>query len=156
MIEPLAMWAEYLPAALRAHAPRLRPVAPADEPLAERLRRLGEYALLPTPPVLCVGDTPIMRGVPEAVYIETGLLGERRRQALAAAETSAGHLAEMDANGVDVAVLLPTFAPFLVYDDGIDAERSRAYAQAYNRWLRDLCAPAPARLWGAALVSRHD
>jgi uncharacterized protein len=156
VIEPPAMWAEYLPASMRAYAPCFRPIAPAGEPLPERLRRLGEYALLPTPQALCVGDTPIMRGVSEAAYIETGLLGERRRRFLTAAETPAGHLAEMDAKGVDVAVLLPTFASFLVYDDGIDAERSRAYALAYNRWLRDLCAHAPTRLLGAALLSRHD
>jgi predicted TIM-barrel fold metal-dependent hydrolase len=62
----------------------------------------------------------------------------------------------MDETGVDVAVMLPTFAPFLVYDDAIAAERSRGYARAYNRWLADFCAPERSRLWGAALLSRHD
>jgi predicted TIM-barrel fold metal-dependent hydrolase len=62
----------------------------------------------------------------------------------------------MDATGVDLAMLLPTFAPFLVYNDGIDAARSRTYADAYNRWLAELCAGAPERLRGAAVISRHD
>jgi predicted TIM-barrel fold metal-dependent hydrolase len=62
----------------------------------------------------------------------------------------------MDASGVDVAIILPTFAPFLVYNDDADAERSRAYAAAYNHWLSDFCAFAPRRLVGAALLSRHD
>jgi predicted TIM-barrel fold metal-dependent hydrolase len=74
---------------------------------------------------------------------------------LAAAETPHGHLREMDETGVDIAVMLPTYAPYLVYDDTTDAERSRAYARAYNRWLCDFCARAPGRLVGAALLSRH-
>ncbi|WP_437935923.1 amidohydrolase family protein [Sorangium sp. So ce341] len=98
---------------------------------------------------------PILR-VPEVAYIELGLVAGRRRALLAASETPEGHLAEMDATGVDVAVLLPTYASYLVHDDAIDAERSRAYARAYNRWLRDVCASAPERLLGPALLSRHD
>jgi uncharacterized protein len=123
--------------------------------LAERVDRLGEHALLPTPPILCVAGEPILR-VPEAAYIEAGLIAERRRGFLAAAETPRGRLAEMDATGVDVAVLLPTYASYLVYDDTISAERSRAYALAYNRWLGDFCRSAPTRLLGPALLSRHD
>ena len=76
-----------------------------------------------------------MRDVSEAAYIETGLVGASRRRILSAAETPQGHLAEMDVTGVDVAVMLPTFAPFLVFDDRIGADLSRAYARAYNRWL---------------------
>lgn len=155
VMEPLAMWPEYLPAAMRAYAPRMESIA-RPESLPERLERLGEHALLPTPKVMCVEGEPLLRDVSEAAYIETGLIAERRRPALSAAETAAGQLREMDATGVDVAVLLPTFASFLVYNDGIDAERSRAYSDAYNRWLSDMCAESPERLLGAALISRHD
>lgn len=156
VMEPVSMWLEYLPPSMREHAPCLEPVAPPGETLASRLQRLGEHALLPTPQVLCVAGRPLMRDVSEVAYIETGLIGERRRALLSAAETPRGHIAEMDATGVDVAVMLPTFAPFLVYDDDIGAERSRAYAGAYNRWLTDFCSFAPARLLRAALLSRHD
>ncbi|MDC0680274.1 amidohydrolase family protein [Sorangium atrum] len=152
--EPVALWAEYLPAAMRAYAPRLAPFRP-PESLARRMSRLGEHALLPTPPILCVNGEPILR-ISEAAYIELGLAAERRRELLAASERPDGHLAEMDATGVDIAVLLPTYASYLVHDDGIDAERSRAYASAYNRWLGDFCASAPDRLLGPALLSRHD
>jgi predicted TIM-barrel fold metal-dependent hydrolase len=154
VMEPIAMWPEYLPARMRAYAPRLAPFGPPETP-AERVRRLGEHGLLPTPPILTVAGEPIMR-VPEVGYIELGLIANRRRALLAAAETPRGHLAEMDASGVDVAVVLPTYASYLVHDDAISAERSRAYAHAYNRWLGDFCASAPARLLGAALVSRHE
>ncbi|WP_438041317.1 amidohydrolase family protein [Sorangium sp. So ce128] len=154
VLEPIALWPEYLPAQMRAYAPRLAPFGP-PETLIERVKRLGEYALLPTPPILTVAGEPILR-VPEVAYLELGLVTERRRALLAAAETPRGHLAEMDATGVDVAVVLPTYASYLVHDDAIDAERSRAYAGAYNRWLRDFCASAKERLLGPALLSRHD
>ncbi|WP_437914502.1 amidohydrolase family protein [Sorangium sp. So ce302] len=154
VLEPVAMWPEYLPARMREVAPRFEPFGP-PEPLAERLNRLGEHALLPTPQILCVAGEPVMR-VPEAAYIEVGLIAEGRRELLAAATTPRGHLAEMDTTGVDVAVMLPTFATYLVNDDSIDAERSRAYARGYNRWLGDFCSSAPERLLGPALISRHD
>jgi len=154
VMEPVAMWPEYLPAHLREVAPRFAPFG-RPETLTARARRLGEQALLPTPPILSVAGEPILR-VPEAAYIELGVIAERRREQLAAAETPAGHLAEMDATGVDLAVVLPTYASYLVHDDRTVAERSRAYARAYNRWLGDFCAVAPTRLLGPALVSRHD
>ncbi|MDI1443049.1 amidohydrolase family protein [Polyangium sp. 6x1] len=154
VMEPISLWPEYLPAQMRAYAPQLTPFGP-PETLAERMNRLGEHALLPTPPILSVAGEPLMR-VPEVAYIELGLVATRRREVLAAAETPRGHLAEMDATGVDVAVVLPTYASCLVNDDGIDAERSRAYAHAYNRWMRDFCSTAPKRLLGPALLSRHD
>ncbi|MFO0577275.1 MAG: amidohydrolase family protein [Polyangia bacterium] len=156
VMEPVSMWPAYLPAKMQDRVPILTPLAPPGETLAQRLARLGEHALLPSPHVFSVAGEPIMRDVSEVAYIETGLVGASRRQLLVSAETPEGHLTQMDAAGIDVAVMLPTFAPFLVYNDAIDAELSRAYAAAYNRWLRDLCAVTPARLLGAALLSRHD
>jgi len=156
VMEPIGMWREYLPVTMRDQAPQLMSVAPFGETLASRLERLGEHALLRTPDVLGVAGKPLMRDVTEVAYIETGLIAARRRPLLSAAETPQGQLAEMEATGVDVAVMLPTFAPFLVYDDSIGAELSRAYARAYNRWLVDMCSFAPTKLVGAALLSRHD
>lgn len=154
VMEPVAMWPAYLPAQMKEYAPRYEPFG-QPETLVERVNRLGEHALLPTPPILSVAGKPIMR-VPEVAYIELGLIAERRRELLAAAQTPEGHIAEMDATGVDAAVVLPTYGSYLVDDDAIDVERSRAYAHAYNRWLGEFCATAPARLLGPALVSRHD
>lgn len=156
VMEPMAMWPEYLPAKHRPHAPEVRPLAPANETVGDRLARLGDHALLPTPPIVAVGDKPIWRGMTEVGYIEVGLHAEGHRAELLAAESAAGQLATMDATGVDVAVLLPTYAGYLVYDDTIDAELSRAYASAYNRWLADQCRTAPERLIAAAIISRHD
>jgi predicted TIM-barrel fold metal-dependent hydrolase len=156
VMEPMSLWPDYLPAKYRAFAPDVRPMSPPDEPLVQRLARLGDHALLPTPPIVTVGGKPIWQGMTEVGYIEVGLRAESHRHELVAAETAAGQLATMSESGVDVAMLLPTYAGYLVYDDEIDAERSRAYASAYTRWLADLCRESPARLKGAALLSRHD
>lgn len=156
VVEPLAMWPEYLPAAYRPFAPDARPLAPPGESLDDRLARLGPQALLPTPPILTVGGRPLIRGMSERAYIEANLHVAEHQAQLIAGGTAAGQLADMDANGIDLAMLLPTHAGFLVYDDEIDADRSRAYAWAYNRWLADLCRQAPGRLLGAVLLSRHQ
>ena len=61
-------------------------------------------------------------------------------------------LEAMDKEGIDVTVLYPTrglVAHAKEYDDdGLAAAVSRAY----NDWLADLCAPAPERMYGAAML----
>jgi predicted TIM-barrel fold metal-dependent hydrolase len=61
----------------------------------------------------------------------------------------------MDEEGIDVAALLPTFAAALLSIDTMEGELAWAFAQAYNRWLRDFCSVAPQRLRGVGLISRH-
>ena len=156
VMEPMALWPEYLPAKYSALAPDVRPLSPPNESVQARLSRLGDHALLPTPPVVTVGGKPIWRGMTEIGYIEVGIHAEAHRDDILAAETARGQLATMDESGVDIAVLLPTYAGYLVYDDEIDADLSRAYAAAYSAWLADQCKQSPARLKGAVLLSRHD
>jgi uncharacterized protein len=63
-------------------------------------------------------------------------------------------LADMDAEGIDQAVLYPTIALyFSVIDDAASATR---LAAAYNDWLAQYCAADPRRLFGAALVPLQD
>src|SRR5258705_13586359 len=60
-------------------------------------------------------------------------------------------LADMDAMGVDQALLYPTwFAEgfFLVRDPDI----AYALARAYNDWIVDFCTAVPARLFAAAIL----
>ncbi|MCP3097296.1 amidohydrolase [Myxococcus sp. K15C18031901] len=156
VMEPMAMWREYLPAKYHGVAPEVRPLSPPGESVLARLERLGDHALLPTPPVVAVEGKPIWRGMTEVGYIEVGLHSQGHREELLAAESAAGQVGTMDASGVDIAMLLPTYAGYLVYDDDIDAARSRAYASAYNRWLADQCRQRPDRLLGAAIISRHE
>ncbi len=57
---------------------------------------------------------------------------------------------DMDAEGVDAAVLYPSLGLFL----GATKEPvySAAACRAYNRWLADYCKPYPERLFGAAML----
>jgi predicted TIM-barrel fold metal-dependent hydrolase len=59
-------------------------------------------------------------------------------------------LVDMDAEGIDVAVLYPTIG--LGFWGITDPEAAVAIARAYNDWLAGYCAAAPERLHGAAMV----
>jgi predicted TIM-barrel fold metal-dependent hydrolase len=61
-------------------------------------------------------------------------------------------LADMDDEGIDVAVLYPT--SMLTWVD--DAELFGAACRAYNNWLRDYCSAAPTRLYGVGMVPLQD
>ena len=61
-------------------------------------------------------------------------------------------LADMDAEGIDVAVLYPT--AMLTWIE--EADIFGAACRAYNNWLHDYCAAAPDRLYPVALVPLQD
>jgi uncharacterized protein len=61
-------------------------------------------------------------------------------------------LIDMDADGIDIAVLYPT--SMLTWVE--DAELFGAACRAYNNWLRDYCSAAPGRLYGAGVVPLQD
>jgi predicted TIM-barrel fold metal-dependent hydrolase len=58
----------------------------------------------------------------------------------------------MDQEGVDVAVLYPTFGLYVMAQDGLDAGFATAVCRAYNNWLYDFCQVNPDRLKGAAMI----
>ncbi len=62
-------------------------------------------------------------------------------------------LADMDADGIDVAVLYPT-TPGLGYVP--DANVFVKMSQAYNAWLHNFCSEDPSRLIGVGLVPLQD
>jgi predicted TIM-barrel fold metal-dependent hydrolase len=61
-------------------------------------------------------------------------------------------LLDMDAEGIDVAVLYPTSMLTWVEDAGLFG----AACRAYNNWLRDYCSAAPTRLYGVGMVPLQD
>lgn len=61
-------------------------------------------------------------------------------------------LADMDAEGIDAAVLYPT--AMLSWIEEVDLYT--AACRAYNGWLRDYCAASPSRLFGVAVVPLQD
>lgn len=156
VLEPVGMWREYLPASAQALAPRLVPLVSPHTTWADRLRQLGDHALLPTPNVLCVGDRSIWADLPDVAQVELAVAANGRVEELAAGASAAGHLASMDRQGIRMGIVLPTYASYLVYDDSVDAGRSRLYAQAYNRFMSDFVAGNEQRLCAPLLLSRHD
>lgn len=65
----------------------------------------------------------------------------------------APRLQDMDADGIDIAVLYPT-APGLQWVP--DAQAMHTMAHEYNRWLYEYCSGDPARLVGVGLVALQD
>jgi predicted TIM-barrel fold metal-dependent hydrolase len=64
----------------------------------------------------------------------------------------AARLVDMDAEGIDVAVLYPT--AMLTWIE--EADVFGAACRAYNNWLHDYCAVAPSRLYPVALTPLQD
>src|SRR5438270_873692 len=62
-------------------------------------------------------------------------------------------LVDMDADGIDVAVLYPT-TPGLAWVP--DPNTFHTMAQEYNRWLHEYCSGDPSRLIGVGLVALQD
>jgi uncharacterized protein len=61
-------------------------------------------------------------------------------------------LLDMDAEGIDAAVLYPT--SMLTWTD--DAALFGAACRAYDNWLHDYCSAAPTRLYGVGIVPLQD
>jgi len=61
-------------------------------------------------------------------------------------------LEDMDRDGIDATVMYGPIVPLLVQDP----ELRRVCYRAYNEWLAEFCATAPARLIGAGLVPIDD
>ncbi len=63
-------------------------------------------------------------------------------------------LPDMDREGITQAVLYPTM--LLGLPGVADAEFAEVQANAYNEWLAEYCAQAPARLFGVGVVPAQD
>jgi hypothetical protein len=72
----------------------------------------------------------------------------------------AARLADMDRDGIDVAVLYPSLALFFGPLDPIPALRDTEFVaacqRAYNEWVAEHCRAAPARLFAMAAVPLQD
>src|SRR3954471_8391868 len=142
VIEPDSVWSEYA-------EPAFRDVLPNG---------VGGY----------VQATGIMRAYPdmaasfltdqgddhwEAVAEETGWEEEsKHKMARPGGHDPVARLADMDAEGIDVAVLYPT--AMLTWVE--EADVFGAACRAYNNWLHDYCAADPSRLYPVALVPLQD
>jgi predicted TIM-barrel fold metal-dependent hydrolase len=125
--EPPSLWPEYLPAEFHEYAPRLF----RDDEGRPRQMIAGE--LMPAIPALeewLSPDRPTGGADPVA------------------------RLADLDAEGIEIAVLFPTTGLFFA---GIADDRvQNALCRAYNDWLFDYCATDRRRLVGIAVVPQND
>jgi predicted TIM-barrel fold metal-dependent hydrolase len=151
VIEPDWLWDKYLGAEFRSQAPRRVPffeatgTATGDPSIAQ---------IAHTRPMLVVAGKPVCQGISPLTWAQIVLAAAGRTFAgpLDRPET---HLAHMDSEGIDAAVLYPTYGLLIEGVDTLGAELAAALASAYNRWLVDFCARAPDRLVGMGLVSVH-
>jgi uncharacterized protein len=66
------------------------------------------------------------------------------------------NLADMDVQGIDTALLLPTLGMYVPWADFIDPPLAAALCAAYNNWLHSYCSVQSSRLEGVALLPLQD
>lgn len=140
VVEPNPMWQHYLPPEMQRYWPVLE-----------------QAASQPGLPRYLVDGQPLFHAWDDNMALQAAILQQGAAPIrLAEATAGARQLASMDQDGVAVAMLFPTYAPFLVANEQLPAAVSLAFALAYNQWLFDYCRPDPLRLKGVGLISRHD
>lgn len=154
VIEPLELWSERLPPELRAGAPRRG--VDVDEPLGERVARLGSLGLLPIGGPPTVDGKVIYNRMSERAWLELNSARYLRLGHYGDLRSGAAYLEDMNRTGVDVAFLYPTYAILLEGFAPLDAARACAFASVYNEWLHEFCSLDPQRLRGVGLISAHD
>jgi predicted TIM-barrel fold metal-dependent hydrolase len=155
VIEPIELWKKYLEPEFRESAPYQELRVPRES-LEERVTRLGPQGLIPIGPTLMLDGQPVARELSEREQLEVAWAVYQRPGLLASGASPETQLRAMDASGVDVAFLYPSFTMWLLALESLAPERSSALARAYNSWLRDFCQLDPKRLRGVGAISRHD
>src|SRR5881296_1686110 len=133
-MEPDTLWERYLEAPFRAFAPAF-------------VRRTENA---PNQPIIRVGDLEIgeMSKRPQ-----TAVVGKDLQRRAYAPES---HVAAMEIEGIDVAIMYGTRGRQVLMHDDLEPEVAAALARAHNNWTRDFCAWNPDRLKFAAQVAFHD
>lgn len=126
VLEPFAMWRDYMLRAFAHELPELRRPVLAED-VEARCERLGEtLALLPPPDELWVAGKPAMN-IPESGAIVCARAAEERQAELLLAATGEGHLAHMDQHGIRLSLLMPTLASYFAYNELQRPELCRAF-----------------------------
>src|SRR2546425_1014698 len=144
-MEPDTLWERYLEAPFRGFAPAF-------------VRRTENA---PNQPIIGVGDLEIgeMSKRPQTAVVGKDL--QRRafarhphyEVAHARGYDPASHLAAMDIEGIDVAIIYGTRGRQVLMHDDLEPQVAAALARAHNNWTRDFCASNPDRLKFAAQLA---
>jgi predicted TIM-barrel fold metal-dependent hydrolase len=145
VIEPDTVWSEYAD-------PEFREVLAAEGGGA--VQAIGIRRAYPDMPADFVGGGP---GGDAESWEEVAERTDWDEESKYKMSRPGGHdprarLVDMDADGIDVAVLYPT--AMLTWVEELDV--FGAACRAYNRWIADYCSAAPDRLYPVALVPLQD
>lgn len=141
VMEPAGMWARYIDPAFRAQAPRVGR-GPDGRTGFETSGRFS-------PRHECVSTA--MR---EAFATR---VREHMAPYLQAEYSAQAQIRAMDEGGIEVSFLYPTQGLYVASIDDLDPSLAMAICRAYNDWIVDFCAEAPARLRPVGMLTAlHD
>lgn len=147
-MEPLDLWEKHLPEPWRSKT-RIIPIPPRDGQMEQAGLEVeidGQHW-----PLYRSGDLELVASQSKRRMAESPELAEAT-----IAPTPELYLKAMDKEGIDIAVLMPTFCFFLVRVDGIDPEHALAMCRVYNDYAYEFCQKNPERLKFWAWVPPHD
>jgi predicted TIM-barrel fold metal-dependent hydrolase len=147
-MEPDGLWESYLEEPFRKFAPSFvrRTENASNQPVIRiGTLEIGEMSMRPQSAL--VGKDLQRRAFARHPHYEV---------AHARGYDSESHVAAMDIEGIDVAVIYGTRGRQVQMHDDLDPEVAAALARAHNNWTRDFCSYSPERLKFAAQISFHD
>ncbi len=148
VVEPPEMLEQYVDPAFRDRVPRcvkdektgFEYLEPRDPTISQTSGWFPRQRMM----VTCLPNSAGMKW--------TDALGRPFREGHAGAWDPHARMKDMDAEGIDIAVLYPTYALGYVTDVPLQS----AVCQAYNRWAAEYCSAYPKRLFGVAAVNLSD
>ena len=147
-MEPDGLWERYLEEPFKKFAPAFirRTENASNQPLI-RVGALEIGEMSKRPQSAAVGKDLQRRAFARHPHYEV---------AHARGYDAESHVAAMDIEGIDVAVIYGTRGRQVQMHDDLEPEVAAALARAHNNWTRDFCAYNPERLKFAAQLSFHD
>ncbi len=147
-MEPDGLWERYLEPPFRPFAPRfIRGEANASNQPIIRVGDLEIGEMSKRPHTAVVGKDLQRRAFARHPHYEV---------AHARGYDAESHVAAMDIEGIDVAVIYGTRGRQVLMHDDLAPAVAAALARAHNNWTRDFCAHDPDRLKFAAQIAFHD
>jgi predicted TIM-barrel fold metal-dependent hydrolase len=143
LMEPIDLWDQRLPEPYRS---RTRVMPPGT--LSDRLRIDYGNGLMHD------GGTSEIRGLMKA-HSQRRMVTDPRLAYAARNCRPDVWLEDMDLEGIDVAVLLPTPTMSITLVDGLDPGHALAMTRVYNDWAAEFCAADPERLKFYAWLPRN-
>ncbi len=155
VMEPLDLWGKYVDKHIFDQYP-ITFNAGGDEFEDKLNYNSGVNLNFKLPPLYCVAGISLLKNWSMDIRIATSLRSEYGRSERAKAMMPDSQMLSMNDSNIHCAAIFSTFAGYIVSNDKIPANVSLAYADAYNRWLKDYCDYDSDRLKAVGLISRHE